>query len=425
MQHFFFEDDMTLWTPSALGAQLVYWFDPNQGVGLSGADVPTWDDVVSALQMAQGTTGNQPDYSATAVNGHPGIAFDGADDHLTRAGAGALPQNADAGEIWGVFDQQSLVADTAQKSLVGYGTNGSTYREIKRTVAAGVNRFTASVGAASVTHAGIDFSGPHIGRLKVPDGGTPISVRMDGIEGPTAAATPATGGTRLRFGAISSSGTPSQFFLGNIGDIIFVAPELSVIDTYRMEGYLAWKYGLASVLPSDHPFKSTAPLSDASSLVAAQSLSLGQAALVGVTAKAQAAQSLLIGQSVPVVVTAGRRRTPPDPRVIRILGGGSAASAKRKLRFPYKDPDESVDYELDWTGRLGADEIILTSTWTLVDAPDAALDIEDDFISDGAQRTRVWIGGGADGQAYALLNVITTDTGAELEQTVYLSIRSR
>ena len=48
-------------------------------------------------------------------------------------------------------------------------------------------------------------------------------------------------------------------FNGKIGELVFVPSSLSVSDRYRMEGYLAWKWGLESLLHVGHPYKSQPP----------------------------------------------------------------------------------------------------------------------------------------------------------------------
>lgn len=51
-----------------------------------------------------------------------------------------------------------------------------------------------------------------------------------------------------------------QFLKGNIGEIIVCNYVLSTANRQKMEGYLAWKWGLVSNLPSDHPYKNQRPL---------------------------------------------------------------------------------------------------------------------------------------------------------------------
>ncbi len=46
---------------------------------------------------------------------------------------------------------------------------------------------------------------------------------------------------------------------GSIHTLAQYTSNLSQSDRQRVEGILAWNYGIESVLPSDHPFKNAAP----------------------------------------------------------------------------------------------------------------------------------------------------------------------
>ena len=46
----------------------------------------------------------------------------------------------------------------------------------------------------------------------------------------------------------------------NIAEVIAVRGDISTEDRQRIEGYLAWQWGLQANLPSGHPFKTAAPL---------------------------------------------------------------------------------------------------------------------------------------------------------------------
>jgi hypothetical protein len=55
-------------------------------------------------------------------------------------------------------------------------------------------------------------------------------------------------------GAIGGyAGGTSNFYSGNIGEIIFFKPALSTTSRQQIEGYLAWKWGLQTNLPPTHP----------------------------------------------------------------------------------------------------------------------------------------------------------------------------
>lgn len=51
----------------------------------------------------------------------------------------------------------------------------------------------------------------------------------------------------------------SSEFEGNIAEIIVIASYQSTSDRQKIEGYLAWKWGLEGDLPNDHPYKNSAP----------------------------------------------------------------------------------------------------------------------------------------------------------------------
>ena len=89
------------------------------------------------------------------------------------------------------------------------------------------------------------------------------------------------------------------------------------------------------------------------------------------------------------------------------------------LTWPTKDPNEVLDYKLDWTLRLESGETIVTSTWTV-----ASGDVTIDSDSTGSGITTVWLSAGTDGTPCELLNRVVTSGGRTYDQTVKLRIRS-
>lgn len=90
------------------------------------------------------------------------------------------------------------------------------------------------------------------------------------------------------------------------------------------------------------------------------------------------------------------------------------------LTWPSKDPDEVLDYEIDWTTRLAGDTI-LTSTWTI--SPDSLLVKNSDTFT--GSTTTIWLQGGTLGKTYELTNRVTTAGGRTMDQTVDLLIQVR
>ena len=88
------------------------------------------------------------------------------------------------------------------------------------------------------------------------------------------------------------------------------------------------------------------------------------------------------------------------------------------LRWPNKDPDEVLDYEIDWTDRLAGDTIS-TSTWTVP----AGITKDSDVKTDST--TTIWLSSGTLGATYQVLNRIVTTDGRTMDQTVSISISDK
>ncbi len=57
----------------------------------------------------------------------------------------------------------------------------------------------------------------------------------------------------------SNFGTGTRPFIGNIYEVLFYSSVPSSTQRQQIEGYLAWKWGFQSSLPSNHPFKNAPP----------------------------------------------------------------------------------------------------------------------------------------------------------------------
>lgn len=88
------------------------------------------------------------------------------------------------------------------------------------------------------------------------------------------------------------------------------------------------------------------------------------------------------------------------------------------LTWPNKDPDEVLDYELDWSVRLGTDTIS-TSTWIV---PTGITKNSD--TSDSTSAT-IWLSGGTAGESYTFTNRITTTGGRTMDESVKLKVKDK
>ena len=90
------------------------------------------------------------------------------------------------------------------------------------------------------------------------------------------------------------------------------------------------------------------------------------------------------------------------------------------LKWPDKDPDEVLDYDIDWSARLDTGDTISASLFSV-----AAGDVVVDSDSHQNTETKVWLSGGTNSTVAAILNPITTAAGRQFDQTVRLRIRTR
>jgi hypothetical protein len=65
-----------------------------------------------------------------------------------------------------------------------------------------------------------------------------------------------------------SSSFGSRFLTGNIAEVLYYPAGLTTFQRQQVEGYLAWKWGLAEKLPTAHPFYKFSPAYADSSIVA-------------------------------------------------------------------------------------------------------------------------------------------------------------
>jgi len=84
-----------------------------------------------------------------------------------------------------------------------------------------------------------------------------------------------------------------------------------------------------------------------------------------------------------------------------------------------KDPDEVLDYEIDWTDRLDGDTIV-TSTWPIV-----PVGITKNSDAHTTTASTIWLSGGTLGAAYDLTCRITTAGGRTMDQSVRIGVKAK
>lgn len=84
-----------------------------------------------------------------------------------------------------------------------------------------------------------------------------------------------------------------------------------------------------------------------------------------------------------------------------------------------KDPDETLDYNVNWSPRMTSPDVIVTSQWIVP----AGLTVENEDMADDS--TTIWLSGGTLAANYEVLNRVTTAEGRIMDQTVTLKMKTK
>lgn len=87
--------------------------------------------------------------------------------------------------------------------------------------------------------------------------------------------------------------------------------------------------------------------------------------------------------------------------------------------WPDKDPSENLDYTIDWSAALVANDTIVSSEWFIPTGLNASQQTHD------ITKTIIWLSGGTVGEKYTVGNRITTTDGRIMERSVLLKIKNR
>ncbi len=248
------------WTPANLGASPALWLDADDAstITLNGSTVSQWGDKSgNGRNATQAAASLQPTYSPTGLNGKPALDFSA---HVLRI---------DAFEPFGAFSAFAVVNLNGPSTsggtfvLIG-GSNrtefgqldfGGDYREIGIISKAGTgNGNGGGADVAKYVPAVYGFSYDGSGAATTDYGlQTDGSVETVVVSGP--------------FGWLSEVGfniggrlvQGLSYLKGQMSELVYLSYILSTDDRQKLEGYLAWKWGLEANLPVDHPYKDAAP----------------------------------------------------------------------------------------------------------------------------------------------------------------------
>lgn len=244
-------DTPSEWTPIQLGAgvTLSAWYIADKDVTVTGSTVTAWAD-----QSGNGndlTASGQPVLVTDAVNNYDAVKFGLNDCYMQVADNSTLDMNAKGVSIFAVV------------AITNYGLGGivaksSTYE--LQTNATGGYKFIGNPtdNVVPSSFAGISNVFHMVGAVTDKDNDTGVGgIWVDGSN--VAGITFNAGSDNANAFYIGRTGA-NNVLNGSISEVVVVKGEVTTEQRQLIEGYLAQKYATWTKLPSNHPYRSYAPI---------------------------------------------------------------------------------------------------------------------------------------------------------------------
>jgi hypothetical protein len=253
--------DGALWTPARLSSLLGWWKADSLGLS-DGTAVASWTDSSDYTHDAvQSNAGLRPVCKTNILNGLPVVRFTAASGHgleLTNLGTDL---SGDDTHSWFIVSKPSDLSGypvfitypvgSTWSYLIEYNNDGDIFW------GAGSGNgwyrcFDANFDTATFSLISLVKTASNaFGMWKY---GTQIANGFNGPNGAVASTTSMSG--NMLMGGYFSTSFGMQ---GDIAEIVCCSSALSTSERQNVEGYLAWKWGLQSQLPTDHPYYGLAP----------------------------------------------------------------------------------------------------------------------------------------------------------------------
>jgi hypothetical protein len=241
------------WTPANITTAL--WLDAADASTITIATgVSQWNDKSgNSRNFSQATAGNQPTYQASGINSKPSVAFTGSNDNFMTASS-VLSSDSTAGSIFWVQTTEADPSTNANNWGCLISNNwGSASTDNHVPFTDGNIYFSGfSTTRPNVGNPSVSLTNPRILNHQSTNGS--VAFYIDGSSFFTSASnTFSNPATTKRIGQAIDK------FTGQVAELIVLSNIPTTTERQIIEGYLASKWGLQASLPSDHPYKSSAP----------------------------------------------------------------------------------------------------------------------------------------------------------------------
>lgn len=251
------------WIPTALGSTLIVWLDAATLSGAANSRVDTWPDRSSNGWDATRTAGTlTPRLAYSDINGLKTVAFHESGEGTTMTWNSSLMVGKTAGcffcVIRRVADPPATDAD-AGPPVGGFTSDaGSTKGAHVPYTDSNIYEHFGTTVRKTVGNPSPSLTSPRI--YSAHCAASDYRVYLDGTSiFSTTTNTVGFGSSITRTLGYGLGNIGANYFGGVIGEVVMCDTALSTGDREKVEGYLAWKWGLAANLPSGHTYKSAPP----------------------------------------------------------------------------------------------------------------------------------------------------------------------
>jgi len=223
------------------------WFDAADSNTYSGSGTATFQWRSKGIYSLTATSNAGPAPTAATCNGYPSIYFPAATTQLLT---GTIPSLGATGTTWFGVGYNTCNPQPADAAVLIASL--SPEKSIRWSVAGNYQVYTiegSPIGSTNATSNGV--------RGFIENSNTSnFSVYQNGSLNTSLSIPSYTGGTNVQFsmGQWNTSG-----LIGWINEVIIYNSALTLSQYQQVEGYLAWKWGYNSQLPSTHPNYTKAP----------------------------------------------------------------------------------------------------------------------------------------------------------------------
>jgi len=237
-----------LWTPANLGATLKAWYQGDILAGSNGAAISSWSDSSGNGNAATASSGTEPTLVTSLQNSLNGVRF-------VNGKAFSLPNFYSGKSAASAYMVLKRLADpSASFQVSALWSVGNTGADTHFPDPSG--DVYDSFGTTGRKSCGNPV--PSLAAWRIYGVYSALNDWADYIDGVLFFSTAT---NTVGFTATPALGkSPNSFYMdGWIAEAIFTDSKQSSTDRQKIEGYLAWKWGLTGNLDASHPYKSSAP----------------------------------------------------------------------------------------------------------------------------------------------------------------------